>query len=41
MNPFLELSNRNAWGPGSFEMALPLVEIGGGSGQISSTIAKY
>ncbi|SFL06514.1 Methyltransferase domain-containing protein [Paenibacillus sp. 1_12] len=53
MNPFLELSDRNSWGPGSFEMALSLVEalkicagmrvleIGGGSGQIAATIAKY
>ncbi len=52
-NPFLELTNREAWGPGSFEMALPLVEavgiragmrvleVGGGSGQIAVTLAKH
>jgi ubiquinone/menaquinone biosynthesis C-methylase UbiE len=52
-NPFLEIENPKAWGPGSFEMALPLVkaakirpgmrilEVGGGSGQIATTIAKY
>ncbi|MHB8381968.1 MAG: SAM-dependent methyltransferase [Candidatus Binataceae bacterium] len=51
-NPFLELEDREAWGPGSFEMALPLVEavgiesgmrvleVGGGSGQIAVTLAK-
>jgi ubiquinone/menaquinone biosynthesis C-methylase UbiE len=52
-NPFLELKDREPWGPGSFEMALPLVEavgitagmrvleVGGGSGQISVTLAKH
>lgn len=52
-NPFLELKDREAWGPGSFEMALPLVEavgitpgmrvleVGGGSGQIAVTLAKH
>jgi cyclopropane fatty-acyl-phospholipid synthase-like methyltransferase len=52
-NPFLELKHRNAWGPGSFEMALPLIEavgvkagmrvleVGGGSGQIATVLAKH
>ncbi len=52
-NPFLELKDREAWGPGSFEMAQPLVEaaaikpgmrvleVGGGSGQIAVTLAKH
>ena len=52
-NPFLSLKNREAWGPGSFEMALPLIdamaikagmrvlEVGGGSGQIAVTLAKH
>ncbi len=52
-NPFLQLENREAWGPGSFEMALPLVEavgiksgmrvleVGGGSGQIAIALAKH
>jgi len=52
-NPFMELKNREAWGPGSFEMALPLIEavgikpgtrvleVGGGSGQIAVTLAKH
>src|SRR5271168_4732500 len=51
-NPFLQLENREAWGPGSFEMALPLIEavgiksgmrvleVGGGSGQIAIALAK-
>src|SRR5712692_8742868 len=51
--PFLELRDREAWGPGSFEMALPLVEavgvkagmrvleVGGGSGQIATVLAKH
>ena len=52
-NPFLEIKNREAWGPGSFEMALPLIEavgiksgmrvleVGGGSGQIAIALAKH
>lgn len=52
-NPFLAIENPKAWGPGSFEMALSLVEalqikpgmrvleVGGGSGQIAATIAKH
>jgi cyclopropane fatty-acyl-phospholipid synthase-like methyltransferase len=52
-NPFLQLENREAWGPGSFEMALPLIEavgiksgmrvleVGGGSGQIAIALAKH
>lgn len=52
-NPFLEIENRNAWGPGSFEMTLPLItavniqsdmrvlEVGAGSGQIASCLAKH
>lgn len=53
MNPFVALDRLQAWGPGSFEMALPLVqaigikphmrilEVGGGSGLIAATIAKH
>ncbi|TXK77672.1 cyclopropane-fatty-acyl-phospholipid synthase family protein [Paenibacillus sp. N3.4] len=53
LNPFLNIKTPKAWGPGSFEMALPLVkatnirpsmrilEVGGGSGQIATTIAKH
>lgn len=53
MNPFLSIEQPIAWGPGSFEMALPLaeaagikpgmrvLEIGGGSGQIATTLAKH
>ena len=49
----MELKDREAWGPGSFQMALPLVEavgiragmrvleVGGGSGQIAVTLAKH
>lgn len=52
-NPFLNIHHPKAWGPGSFEMALSLVEalkiepgmiileVGGGSGQIATTIAKH
>ncbi|RIW32497.1 methyltransferase domain-containing protein [Bacillus salacetis] len=52
-NPFLSIKNPQPLGPGSFEMALPLVkalnlqpgmrvlEIGAGSGQIAVTLAKY
>jgi hypothetical protein len=52
-NPFLELTDREPWGPGAFEMALPLVEevairpgmrvleVGGGSGQSAVTLAKH
>lgn len=51
-NPFLSTEERIAWGPGSMEMALPLVEtlnlgagmrvleVGGGSGQIASILAR-
>ena len=53
MNPFLTLDPAKAWGPGSFQMAFALVEatgirpgsrvleVGGGSGQIATTIAKH
>lgn len=52
MNPFLEIESPDVWGPGSIEMAFPLVqatkigpgmrvlEVGGGSGQIAATIAR-
>jgi cyclopropane fatty-acyl-phospholipid synthase-like methyltransferase len=52
-NPFLDLKDRVAWGPGSFEMALPLIEavgikaglrvleVGGGSGQIATVLARH
>lgn len=52
-NPFLNIKEPKAWGPGSFEMAKFLVEstnikegmrvleVGGGSGQIATTIAKF
>lgn len=52
-NPFLQIENPNAWGPGSFEMAFSLtrainiqpgmriLEVGGGSGQIAATLAKH
>ena len=52
-NPFLQGKDRDAWGPGSLEMALPLIEaariqpgmrvleVGGGSGQIATTLAKH
>ncbi|MCM2535204.1 class I SAM-dependent methyltransferase [Neobacillus pocheonensis] len=51
-NPFLNIENPKPWGPGSFEIALPLVqatnirpgmrilEVGDGSGKIATTIAK-
>lgn len=53
MNPFDLLDRSRAWGPGSFEMALPLIrtagivegmrvlEVGAGSGQIAVTLAKH
>ena len=53
MNPFLSVSERHNWGPGSLEMALPLVEalgirpgmrvleVGAGSGQIAAVLAKH
>jgi ubiquinone/menaquinone biosynthesis C-methylase UbiE len=52
-NPFMQICEPKAWGPGSFEMAFPLIEaaqirsgmrvleIGGGSGQIAATLAKH
>ncbi|NKB67720.1 MAG: methyltransferase domain-containing protein [Candidatus Latescibacteria bacterium] len=52
MNPFLEITARVAHGPGSFEMALPLIkalgirpgmrvlEVGAGSGQIATVLAR-
>ena len=51
-NPFLK-GDADAWGPGSLEMAMPLaeaarirpgmrvLEVGGGSGQIATTLAKH
>lgn len=53
MNPFLAEAERAAWGPGSLEMALPLVEatgirpgmrvleVGGGSGQVAAILARH
>ncbi|MBM7663105.1 ubiquinone/menaquinone biosynthesis C-methylase UbiE [Bacillus mesophilus] len=53
VNPFLEVDLPRAWGPATFDMALPLVdalnikpgmrilEVGGGSGQIATTLAKH
>lgn len=53
MNPFMSIQSPKAWGPGSMEMAQSLVEathikegmrvleVGGGSGQIATTIAQY
>lgn len=52
-NPFLEVAERAVWGPGTLEMALPLVEaagirpgmrvleVGGGSGQVAAILAKH
>ena len=52
-NPFLDIEKPEPWGPGSFEMAMPLVEaariapgmrvleVGGGSGQIAAVLAKH
>ena len=52
-NPFLEIPPGDVWGPGSREMALPLIEavgvtrgmrvleVGGGSGAIAVTLAKH
>jgi ubiquinone/menaquinone biosynthesis C-methylase UbiE len=49
----MQICEPKAWGPGSFEMAFPLIEaaqirsgmrvleIGGGSGQIAATLAKH
>src|SRR5919109_288629 len=53
MNPFLEVTERAVWGPGTLEMALPLaeavgirpgmrvLEVGGGSGQVASILAAH
>jgi len=53
MNPFLDETQRAAWGPGTLEMALPLVEavglrpgmrvleVGGGSGQVATVLAAH
>lgn len=53
VNPFLEIGNPKPLGPGSFEMALPLIkainikpgmrvlEVGAGTGQVAATLAKY
>lgn len=53
INPFMQIREPKAWGPGSFEMAFPLIdathivsgmrvlEVGGGSGQIAATLAKH
>lgn len=53
MNPFLDVTERVAWGPGTLEMALPLVEavgvrpgmrvleVGGGSGQVATILASH
>jgi cyclopropane fatty-acyl-phospholipid synthase-like methyltransferase len=52
-NPFLAVSERAVWNPGTLEMALPVVqavgirpgmrvlEIGGGSGQVACILAKH
>lgn len=52
-NPFLEIDNPRPLGPGTFEMALPLVnstkirkgmrvlEVGAGTGQVAAALAKY
>jgi cyclopropane fatty-acyl-phospholipid synthase-like methyltransferase len=52
-NPFLEIARSDVWGPGSREMALPLIEavgikrgmrvleVGGGAGAIAVTLAKH
>lgn len=53
INPFEQIHELKAWGPGSFNMAFPLIqatniqpgmrilEVGGGSGQIATTLAKH
>jgi len=53
INLFKEIHEPKAWGPGSFDMVLPLIqatniqpemrilEVGGGSGQIATTLAKH
>lgn len=53
MNPFTAIPRTFAWGPGSFEMALPLIEaldirrgdrvleVGAGSGWITVTLARH
>jgi len=53
MNPFTAIPRSEAWGPGSFEMALPLIEelgirpghrvleVGAGSGRIAITLARH
>ena len=52
-SPFPDVTERAAWGPGTLEMALPLVEaagitpgmrvleVGGGSGQVATILAKH
>jgi cyclopropane fatty-acyl-phospholipid synthase-like methyltransferase len=52
-NPFLNVSERAVWNPGTLEMALPVIEavgvragmrvleIGGGSGQVACILAKH
>lgn len=52
-NPFRQIAQPEAWGPGSLQMAQPLaqataiapgmrvLEVGGGSGQVATTIAKH
>lgn len=53
INPFEQINEPKSWGPGSFDMAFSLIqatnirpgmrilEVGGGSGQIATTLAKH